>query len=90
MRFAVVHDHELHHGSKAAPLLFRRGDQGSFHVRWDANADDFGFRDCQGSSCVKNASVLQSVSGPPDDATGIDLYGDAAGECRLPRSRVET
>ena len=63
MRLAVVQNHELHHGCKTAPFLFRRCDQGSLHVWWNPDADNFGFCDSQGWLLCGNTSVLRSVSG---------------------------
>ena len=74
MRLAVVQHHELNHGGQTASLLIRGGDERGFHIRRDANADDFGFGNGQESSCVKNASVLLRVSGLGPDATRIELY----------------
>lgn len=58
MRFAVVQHHDLDHGGQAAPLLLSRGDQGGLHVRRDANADDFGFRDGQETAPVRKTLAL--------------------------------
>jgi len=82
MRFAVVQHHELHHGGQTAPILFRCSDLRGFHVRWDANADDFGFGDGQWISCVKNASVLLMISNLAVTATGMD-QGEIGGQATI-------
>lgn len=52
VRPAVFQDHELHHGGDASPLMFRGCNQGDLDVRWDPDADDFGFGDGQGDAPV--------------------------------------